>query len=83
MTFLEFVSKIFQSRSGVSSKRICGFLGWLVCIGICIYCTICAIPAPQIIEMLFVCSTSLLGIDSVAGIWKKEIKSNENTNKNS
>lgn len=75
MTFIEFISKIFQSRSGVSSKRICGFLGWMVCIGICIYCTVCAIPAPEIVEMLFICSSSLLGIDSITGIWKKEIKS--------
>ena len=74
MTLLEFITKIFQSRSGVSSKRICGFLGWLVCIGICIYCTICVIPAPDIVEYLFVCSSGLLGIDSVTGIWKKEIK---------
>lgn len=83
MTFWEFISKIFQSRSGVSSKRICGFLGWLVCLFVCIYCTVYAISAPQIVEILFICSTSLLGIDSVTGIWKKEIKSNENTNQNS
>lgn len=77
MTLLEFITKIFQSRSGVSSKRICGFLGWMVCIGICIYCTICAIPAPEIVEMLFICSSSLLGIDSITGIWKKEIKNDK------
>lgn len=77
MTTKEFISKIFQSRSGVSSKRVCGFLGWLVCIGICIYCTICAIPAPEIVDMLFICSSSLLGIDSVTGIWKKEIKNDK------
>ena len=77
------MTKIFESRSGVSSKRLCGFMGWLVCLFVCIYCTVCAIPAPQIVEILFICSTSLLGIDSITGIWKKEIKSNENTNKNS
>ena len=74
MTFFDFVSKIFQSRSGVSSKRVCGFLGWLVCLFICVWCTICVTAAPQIVEILFICSTSLLGIDSVTGIWKKEIK---------
>lgn len=73
MSFLEFISKIFQSRSGVSSKRICGFLGWLVCIFVCIYCTINVIPAPDIVEYLFLCSSGLLGIDSVTGIWKKDI----------
>jgi hypothetical protein len=68
MTFWEFISKIFQSRSGVSSKRICGFIGWMVCISICVYCTIHVIAAPVIVEMLFICSTSLLGIDSITGI---------------
>lgn len=74
MTFLDFVTDIFKSRSGVSSKRICGFLGWVVCLFICMWCTICVIPAPEIVEILFICSTSLLGIDSITGIWKKEIK---------
>lgn len=68
------MTKIFESRSGVSSKRLCGFMGWVVCLFVCIYCTIYAIAAPQIIEILFICSTSLLGIDSITGIWKKEIK---------
>lgn len=81
MTLLEFITKIFQSRSGVSSKRICGFIGWIVCIFVCVYCTIHAIPAPQIVEMLFICSTSLLGIDSVTGIWKKEIKHEQRAEK--
>ena len=81
MTTKEFISKIFQSRSGVSSKRVCGFLGWLVCIFICIYCTINVIPAPNIVEYLFVCSSGLLGIDSVTGIWKKGVV-DENSNKN-
>ena len=83
MGILEFISKIFQSRSGVSSKRICGFMGWLVCLFVCIYCTVHVITAPQIVEILFICSTSLLGIDSVTGIWKKEIKQHEDINKNS
>lgn len=79
MTFWEFVLKIFQSRSGVSSKRICGFIGWLICLFICLWCTIQGIAAPEIVEMLFICSTSLLGIDSITGIWKKEIKQGSST----
>ena len=81
--FFSFVLKIFESRSGVSSKRVCGFMGWLVCLFVCVYCTVNVIAAPQIVEILFICSTSLLGIDSVTGIWKKEIKQHEDTNKNS
>lgn len=67
----DFFIKMFTAHSGLSSKRICGFLGWIVCLFICLYCTITAIPAPEIIDMLFICSTSLLGIDSITGIWHK------------
>lgn len=79
MGFWEFVSKTFQSRSGVSSKRICGFMGWIVCLFICVWCTVQGIAAPIIVEMLFICSTSLLGIDSITGIWKKEVKQETTT----
>ena len=68
----DFFIKMFTARSGLSSKRVCGFLGWIVCLFICVYCTINAIAAPVIVEMLFICSTSLLGIDSITGIWKRE-----------
>ena len=64
----DFFIKMFTAHSGLSSKRVCGFLGWIVCLFICIYCTILVIPAPEIIDMLFICSTSLLGIDSITGI---------------
>lgn len=47
----EFFLKMFTAHSGLSSKRVCGFFGWLVCL----------------------CSTSLLGIDSITGIWHKNI----------
>lgn len=67
----DFFIKMFTSNSGVSSKRVCGFLGWIVCLFICIYCTICSIPAPEITNFLFICSTSLLGIESITGIWNK------------
>ena len=36
--------------------------------------------APLITEMLFYCSTTLIGIDSVTGIWKK-FSNNEGNNK--
>lgn len=71
MKIKEFISKIFESRSGVSSKRLCGVIGWLICIFICLYCTMNAVAAPAIVEYLFICSSGLLGIDSVTGIWKK------------
>ena len=54
-----------MSRSGVSSKRIAGFLGWLVCLFVVIYCTISCIQAPIIAEILFYCASGLLGIDAI------------------
>lgn len=60
-----FFIKMFTSNTGVSSKRVSGFIGWLVCLFICIWCTICGIQAPQIIDMLFICSTTLLGVDTI------------------
>lgn len=74
MKFKEFVLKMFTANSGVSSKRVCGFIGWLACLGICIYCTIKSSPAPDICEMLFICSAGLLGLDSVTQIWKPTSK---------
>ena len=76
---------MFTAHSGLSTKRVCGFIGWIVCLFICVWCTILVIQAPEIIDLLFVCSTSLLGIDSITGIWKKNInidKKEDNTKVN-
>ena len=78
MKFSEYFQKIFMSRSGVSSKRIAGFLGWLVCLFIVVYCTINAIQAPAIAEILFYCSSGLLGIDAVMSPFRKRDKINDN-----
>lgn len=64
---------MLSSDSGISSKRTAGFMGWILCLLISVYCTLFSIPSPDIIEMLFICSTSLLGIDSITNIWKKNI----------
>ena len=70
MKFKEAVLKMIESHSGVSSKRVCGFLGWMVCLGIIIYCTISNIEAPEIVNNVIYACLGLLGIDSVTGIWK-------------
>lgn len=76
-----FFIKMFTAHSRLSSKRVCGFFGWITCLFICIYCTITVTPSPEIIDMLFICSTSLLGIDSITGIWHKNLNRN-NRNEN-
>lgn len=67
----EFVIKLFTSQSGISSKRVFGSLGWLVCLFTGIYCTLLNQQAPIYLDTLVIASTALLGVDSITGIWKK------------
>lgn len=67
----EFLLKIISSNTGISSKRVCGCLGWLVSICVIIYCTITNQQAPEIMDTFILGIMGLLGIDSVTKIWKK------------
>lgn len=67
----DFFKKIIMSHSGVSSKRICGVLGFLTILFVLIYCTLCGIQAPLMIDTFIYAICLLLGIDSVTGIWKR------------
>jgi uncharacterized membrane protein len=64
----KFLRQLVTTNTGVSSKRVCGILGWLVCLFICVWCTLTVTIAPAIVETLFICSTSLLGVDSLVKI---------------
>ena len=58
---------IFQKNSGgLSSKRVCGFLGWIVIMFCCIWCVIKETNAPDFITELIIGCASLLGVDSVS-----------------
>ena len=72
---------MFTAHSGLSSKRVCGFFGWIVCLFICVWCTVKVIESPEIVDMLFICSTTLLGAGSVVKIFNR--KKNENNYQNS
>lgn len=67
----EFLTKLITAHTGVSSKRVCGVLGWVICLSITIGCTITGQEAPQVTDTVLYCCMGLLGIDSVAGIWRK------------
>ncbi len=72
MTTKQFLKSIFLNQPGsISSKRICGVLGWLLCLGVLGYCTYKEIQAPVMIDTIVIASTALLGVDSVTNIWKK------------
>ena len=60
-----------MSHSGVSSKRVCGIIGFAVIVFVLLYCTILEIQAPMMIETFIYAICLLLGIDSVTGIFKK------------
>lgn len=76
-----FFIKMFTAHSGLSSKRVCGVLGWIVCIGILIYCTIASVQAPVITDTFLLCIMGLLGIDSVTGIFRNKVKNTNTLNR--
>lgn len=68
--FREYIRLMITSHSGISSKRVCGVLGFLVIAFVLVYCTIIQIQAPLMIDTFVYAICLLLGIDSVTGIWK-------------
>ena len=71
MKHSEFWIQLFSGEKSISSKRICGFTGWMISLVICVWCTFTGVEAPQIVDMLFICSTSLLGVEAVTSIFHK------------
>ena len=69
MNIKEFLKQIVTSHSGISSKRICGVLGFIGVLFVLIYCTVCSIQAPLMIDTFIYAICLLLGIDSVTGIF--------------
>ena len=65
-----FLKQMITSHSGISSKRICGVIGFAVVLFVLIYCTIYNIQAPAMIDTFIYAICLLLGIDSVTDIWK-------------
>ena len=78
MTTKQFLTSIFLNQpNSISSKRICGALGWLLCLVILGYCTFKQAQAPVMIDSIVIASTTLLGVDSIANIWKDNRDSND------
>lgn len=70
---MNWIKEILSAASGqLSSKRVCGVLGWITIMGILIYCTINSSQAPNVIDGFMLCCMGLLGIDSVTSIWKNK-----------
>lgn len=72
MTTKQFFKSIFLNQpNSISSKRVCGVLGWLLCLGVLGYCTFKEIQAPVMVDTIVITSAALLGVDSIMNIWKK------------
>lgn len=69
---MKWFKQIFTKDGVMSSKRVFGGLGWVLCMWVLIYCTINNTQAPTFSDiMLFACMT-LMGVDSVTDIWKNK-----------
>ena len=78
MKFSEFWIQLFTGTKAISSKRVCGFTGWMLSLFVCLWCTITKIEAPEIVDMLFICSTSLLGVEAITSIFHKSVGQKQN-----
>lgn len=63
-------SLLSAEKGSLSSKRLCGFIGWICCSAVLIMCTVWDRQAPDMVSTIIYASTALLGLDSVTGIWK-------------
>ena len=71
MQIVNFLKQLITAHTGISSKRVCGVVGFITVVGVLIYCTINVVQAPTMIEPFMYVICALLGIDSITGIWKK------------
>lgn len=70
----EYIKLMITAHSGISSKRVCGTLGFLVIMFVIIFCTISNIQAPVILETFIWAVCMLLGIDSIMSPFYQKYK---------
>lgn len=63
-------SLLSAEKGSLSSKRLCGIIGWLCCAAVLIMCTIWDRQAPEMVNVIIYASTALLGVDTITDIWK-------------
>ena len=70
----EYIRLMITSHSGISSKRVCGCLGFLVIMFVVIFCTVSNLQAPLIMETFVWAVCMLLGIDSIMSPFYQKYK---------
>lgn len=73
----EWFKLVVTSDSGVSSKRVCGVLGFLVISFVLVYCAICSLQAPVMVETFIWAVCVLLGIGTIVSPWSGKYKDKE------
>lgn len=68
----DFFIKLITAHTGISSKRVCGIIGFITVVMQLLYCTVMQIQAPNITEIFIYAVCLLLGIDSVTSIFKNK-----------
>lgn len=78
---MNWLRETLSAASGrLSSKRVCGVLGFLISGAVLIYCTTNNQQAPEMINMFMFSCMGLLGVDSVTSIWKNKQSFNKYDN---
>ena len=68
---------VFLANSGgLSSKRICGIAGWIVCLILLVVGFITYKEINEFADYVLITSASLLGVDSLSGIFTKSNRNN-------
>ena len=70
----KYIKLMITSHSGISSKRVCGVLGFLVIMFVIVFCTISNMQAPIILETFIWAVCMLLGIDSIMSPFYQKYK---------
>lgn len=67
------VKEVLSSHTGMlSCKRICGLLGWIVCLIVALYGTIQQVQIPMFLDTILITSAALLGLENITNIWKQK-----------
>lgn len=70
----EYIRLMITSHSGISSKRVCGVLGFLVISFAIIFCTVFGIQTPLVLDTFIWAVCALLGIDSIMNPFYQKYK---------
>lgn len=63
---ISWITIFLKDSNGLSSKRICGVIGWAAIIFILLWCTLNQVNAPNFFTEFMIGCVTLLGVDSVS-----------------